>query len=69
MSAIPRKHVEISGRDYGVCLKGHHIGYPGQMLNYATTSVTHAMVSCIHELAMHRETIGKNLSHGRPQGC
>ena len=40
-----------------LALKGHHIGYPGLMLNYATTSVTHARVSCIHELASHKEKI------------
>lgn len=40
-----------------VILKGHHIGYSGLMLNYAITSVTHARVSCIHELASHKEKI------------
>jgi len=29
------------------------------MLNYVTTSVTHAMVSCIHEPAMHRKRLDK----------
>lgn len=43
---------------YPVVLKGHHIGYPGLMLNYATTLVTHAEVSCIHELASHKEKSG-----------
>ena len=38
--------------------KGHNIVHLSLMPNYATTSVTHTRVSCIHGVAAYRETIG-----------